>query len=217
MLISMNINCSPKLIDYGIVFRTFGSDSTEIAMEYNNFCENAGEVVDTSSSPPLSMKRIDVESAVGKLARGGGNGELETYSLCMGSFSKKNIVIEGCENIYRYIMSVLFEKDMRAIILQDDYEYWHSCGETDSSGKLLIIDPTTENSSVFQVFFDDNVERDRAHIIDARKLPDMDQVTFAEGYDYYYVRVAPFQIITEPNYFINTFDYILQRRDVLHA
>lgn len=204
--------------DFGLVFRTFGSDSTEIAHEYNEFCRGAHSIcvrpVDINRRRKADMY-IDVEKSVGKITRGGIAGETETYSLQLGSFIEKPCVINGGANIYRHILSMIFDEGKRALILQDDYPYWHACGETDHSGKLFLIDPTTENISIVQIFFDDNVERDRAHIIDVRTLPSLDRVSFDEANDRLYMRVSPYDIIMDCNYYIDSFDAILSRRNIL--
>ena len=162
----------------------------------------------------MTMKCIDLDRAVGKIVRGGLNGTAETYSLHLGSFNEKLCEIHGAENIYRHLMAMLFIENKRALILQDDYPYWHACGETDHSGKLLFIDPKAENNSIVQIFFDDNVERDRAHIIDVRRLPELEKVTFEEANDKLYMRISPFDVITDHDYFTKAFDDILSRRNI---
>jgi hypothetical protein len=204
-----------QYLDYALVFRTFGSDSTEIAQEYNKFCTGTHPMYEAGAPmDALCVKCIDTEEAIGKITRGGIDDAEETYSLQLGSFVQKPCVINGSENIYRHILSLLFEENKRAMIIQDDYPYWHACGETDHSGKLLLIDEATENSSLVQIFFDDNVERDRAHIVDVRKLPGLEKVSFEDANDKLYVRVSPFEIISDPHYYINTFDEVLLRRNI---
>ena len=54
----------------------------------------------------------------------------------------------------------------RTLAYQDYYPWWSKCDESDDSGKLLVVD--TSDKKTLHIFFDDNIERDRAHIVDAR-------------------------------------------------
>lgn len=204
-------------IDYGLVFRTFGSDCVEIVQEFNAFCSAPHKVCDNEEVvSSLLSKVVDVDKAIGKITRGGNvPDEPETYSLKMGSAVEKPLVVNGAENIYSYFISSIFDQNKRSMMIQDDYPYWHACGETDHSGKLLLVDSSTEGESIVQIFFDDNIERDRAHIVDVRKLPGLEKVPFDEANDVFYTKVAPFDIITDDSYFVTAFDNILLRRNCM--
>jgi len=52
---------------------------------------------------------------------------------------------------------------------QDDYPHWARHKESDASGKLLLLEglgdgPDTMAAAPLQMFFDDNVERDRGEL-----------------------------------------------------
>ena len=53
--------------------------------------------------------------------------------------------------------------------IQDDFKFWHSHGEADDAGKLLLLSRKDEEANTtVSLFFDDNIEREYAHIVDAR-------------------------------------------------
>jgi hypothetical protein len=116
-------------IDYGLVFRTFGSDCVEIVQEFNAFCSAPHKVCDNEEVvSSLLSKVVDVDKAIGKITRGGnGPDEPETYSLKMGSAVEKPLVVNGAKNIYSYFISSIFDQNKRSMMIQDDYPYWHAC------------------------------------------------------------------------------------------
>lgn len=92
----------------------------------------------------------------------------------------------------------------RSLALQDDFCHWAANEESDSSGKVLIVD-TAGTSPFRHIFFDDNIERDRAHIVDARDLRTGKTLPFAgprgtQGR--HLVKVEPFESILDEEYFI---------------
>lgn len=158
--------------------------------------------------------------------------------------------------------------------VQDDYEYWRMCGESDKSGKLFLIDYNGDNDTndsndnnyndsndndndneindyidkkegsfdiknnidennitnnenknnricnenkkselssnnnnnpkkTIQLFFDDNIERDRLHIVDVRDLRTLIPVPFTKVNNIFVKKVEPYFAIIDDNYFIN--------------
>lgn len=60
-----------------------------------------------------------------------------------------------------------------------------------------------------QIFFDDNIERDRAHIIDVRDAHTFAPVPFTTSRGVCIRRVAPLLAIRDPAYFIKEVDEVL--------
>lgn len=204
-------------LDFGLIFRTFGSDSLQIAEEFNRFCGGLHPCYKESSCTlDLSSLKVDTESSFGKFTRSRDE-EMEHYQLELGSYNNKSLKLFGAENIYKGIVSHIFDNNMRSMIIQDDFSYWHSLGESDCSGKLLLIDNNCEKDvpTTVQIFFDDNIERDRAHIVDARRLPSLNSINFEEANNIYYARVSPMDVIQDSNYFIQMFDNMVARRHVM--
>lgn len=73
------------------------------------------------------------------------------------------------------------------------------------------------NFNCLQIFFDDNIERDRSHIIDVRDKTSFDHIPFEGTNDVYIRRVEPLLAIENENYFIHAIEQsmmqgALQRR-----
>jgi hypothetical protein len=56
--------------------------------------------------------------------------------------------------------------------------------------------------SVSQVFFDDNIERGRAHIVDVRAASSYHPVPFEVSQGRYLRRVDPYQAILDRDYYV---------------
>ena len=85
--------------------------------------------------------------------------------------------------------------------IQDDYSYWAGCGENDVSGKLLLVDRASDRRPM-HVFFDDNIERDRSHIVDVRWSDSFLPVPLSLSAGVYIQRVEPYLAVTDEDYFI---------------
>jgi hypothetical protein len=77
--------------------------------------------------------------------------------------------------------------------------------------------------SFWQLFFDDNIERDRAHIVDVRYGDDsFEAVPFTESEGVFLRRVEPYLAITDVEYFVKEvaaaverqFEWIDRRKNV---
>lgn len=81
---------------------------------------------------------------------------------------------------------------------------------THTSSFILVNDDIIR----VQIFFDDNIERDRAHIVDVRDVRTARPIPFEDSQGRYIYRVAPLNIILDDDYFVKAFDEILQLREV---
>jgi hypothetical protein len=66
-----------------------------------------------------------------------------------------------------------------AIAVRDFYHFWKARSEHSRAGKPLIVDPT--DSSVVQMFFDDNIGFSKPHIVDARDVRTGESIPFADA------------------------------------
>ena len=113
------------------------------------------------------------------------------------------------------VNSIIMNKlsgDKTCIGIQDDFAYWHSKGEADDSGKLLLID--TENlsnsDSDIHLFFDDNIELERSHIVDVRDVSTFLPLPFISTNKCILQRVESYLAIKEDTYFIDLLDKALE-------
>jgi len=88
-----------------------------------------------------------------------------------------------------------------SIAVRDYFPFWRKSKESDDSGKPLLVESLSENS-VHHIFFDDNIERDRAHIVDARDVVSGNPMPFSETQGVYLVKAEPLLAIKDPHYFI---------------
>jgi hypothetical protein len=108
--------------------------------------------------------------------------------------------------------------------VQDDFSYWNSEHESDHSGKLFLVntdrvqvsthsydtssssnsDDVNSSYAPMQIFFDDNIERDRAHIVDVRDAKTFERIPFSFSENVFIRKVEPNLAIVNENYFIET-------------
>ena len=67
-----------------------------------------------------------------------------------------------------------------------------------------------------EIFFDDNIERDRAHIVDVRCARTFKPLPFSETKDIFIAKVEPYYAITDENYFIDLLHDIISEQTKLH-
>lgn len=111
--------------------------------------------------------------------------------------------------------------------LVDDYSWWEANDERDDAGKLLLVDAELTrrtklaaksgekvrlgSEDVVHVFLDDNIERDRAHIVDVRCKATFTPLPFEDTQNTVLFKVEPYQAITDANYFVDLVGKIVGR------
>jgi len=200
--------------EFHLVFRTFGEDIPKIAGEFNAFCEGAhplypGVAMDGSAAGPDRRLLLPLHS--GCFYRDGPGSEGVHLTLV----NPTHQVLElhhGLQNVSRVIQE---RARTSTLALRDHYPWWRAQGESDQSGKVLVVgqgptpasptppSPPAAGSEAWRtVFFDDNVERRRAHIVDVRDQ-NGDPVPFELSRDRYIVKVEPYDAVLDHEYFIN--------------
>lgn len=53
-------------------------------------------------------------------------------------------------------------------MIRDYYPFWRSRNERSNAGKLMLLESTDKET--LEVFFDDNIQHNSAHIVDARDV-----------------------------------------------
>ena len=108
--------------------------------------------------------------------------------------------IENAEDFISFLYQSLDEG--RTLAISDDYSFWAECKESDDSGKLLFVEEDNESiengSSVYSLFFDDNIERHCAHIVDVRSTtPPYSALPFNETKNKYLFKCEPYYAILD--------------------
>lgn len=85
---------------------------------------------------------------------------------------------------------------------------------SETSGKLLVLEEedtgNRPHGSERHIFFDDNIELDRAHIVDVRRANGT-PVPFHEANGRWIAKAEPWLAITRETYFIELLDRMLHR------
>lgn len=186
--------------DFRIVFRTFGDDILNIISEYNSFCN--GEHPFLPLEKPMNGengsidRRIDIARSSGYITRSN-----ETPDGI--HFYKKDVadpVATDAGMFYQMLQGWFDDENIHAVAIRDYYRFWALNAESDTSGKLLLVDNRRQDE--VQLFFDDNIERDRAHIVDVRDVSTFESIPFELTKDKTLVRADPLSAILDEDYFI---------------
>ena len=214
------------LNNVNIVYRTFGEDIHEVAKELNMFKKGMHPCF-----PGVQLdERLCLSDPHGVFFR---NGEgSDGLALAIGTIDKaprdcndavafyaeKNphiVVAAGFSQCSEMIKQQFSEK-RHAIALRDYWDWWSAHGESDTSGKLLLIDQSKAETE-FHAFIDDHVESDHAHIVDVRIASDGAVVPPQESINEVIFRSEPFPAITDRNYFIDMFVRVTKKASAASA
>jgi hypothetical protein len=107
----------------------------------------------------------------------------------------------------------------RSLSVRDYWEWWNADGESDDSGKLLLLRSESEETGEggeggaawLHVFLDDHIEHDHSHIVDTRLAADGSRLPFDKMLGRHIFRAEPFDAITDPDYFISMVARIIDR------
>eukprot|EP01062_Namystynia_karyoxenos_P074517 TRINITY_DN71445_c0_g1_i1.p1 TRINITY_DN71445_c0_g1~~TRINITY_DN71445_c0_g1_i1.p1 ORF type:complete len:359 (+),score=127.36 TRINITY_DN71445_c0_g1_i1:36-1112(+) len=182
--------------EFRIVFRTFGVDLPEVIHEFNAFCNGEHPCY---PDVPKEFKERAVAQPVdtGEWYReADGTPHL---SLCEGGLvTVKHGWAESSAGLHAKLFG---EGRSLSFALRDYYPYWRDQKEADNAGKPLMVQPFDSPSTPHHMFFDDNVERRYAHIVDARAAPGGEPMPFARTQGSYLIRSEPLHAIQDPDYF----------------
>jgi len=183
--------------DFALVFRTFGTDLPEVAEELEAFCTGShplypGVRMDGTTDCP--DYRLHTDMAFGEFFR-----DAHGVQLTMRGPTGTCLPVQGWAEVWRALDGML-SAGHRALGLRDYYPFWREQGESDTSGKLLLLDPS--RTDVHHIFFDDNVQWEKLHIIDARDVTTGDPIPFVDVIDHWVVKAEPLEAIRDPDYFI---------------
>lgn len=199
-------------LSFSLTFRTFGTDMPDVIEDFNLFCTGRhpcflGYHADGSEG----SRDLRIEATnVGTFLR-----DEEHVNLVLGSIEQPKVVeasfLEGKAALsgYAEIWKFLSARNQKVYGLRDFFPFWRHSQESDSSGKLLLVDPADD--TVHPIFLDDNVERDRAHIVDVRNLKG-EPIPFSETVDKYIVKSEPLLAIRDPQYFVKLVELCRRNR-----
>jgi hypothetical protein len=194
--------------DFSIVFRTFGVDLPEVAQEWNSFCTGVhpcypGVRLDGSSSRGID-RTLSLPENSGAWYRYGIEAADAADNITLSLVDGKTGVVvlaEGAVGCAQAIDAKLGDPGSATLGLRDYYPYWAAQKESDTAGKLLLVD-TSPDAACHHIFFDDNIERDRAHIVDCRDSRTGKSLPYTSTKGRWLVKAEPLHSIVDPQYFI---------------
>lgn len=177
----------------------------------------------TTSRDPNDFRTVTKDLTLEKLLS---RDRMEYYRQ-MAKNNKNIKIISNEKAIYDYI----YENSCvlkQTLAICDDYIFWAMHNESSDSGKIMVMDTNgnenVENGNVHQIFFDDNMAFDKPYIVDVRDLAlplenngksddchecqcisDTKFTTVLQ--DTHLIKVEPYQVITDDNYFYNKIQF----------
>eukprot|EP00667_Euglena_gracilis_P012743 EG_transcript_13094 len=185
--------------DVTLVFRTFGTELAPVAAEYNAFCAGAHPLypaVRLDGTGGAEDWRLHAPHATGKFHR--------TATDCLLAFVDAAGLVDVAEGP-RQIWDALHARiaaGCRAIGIRDHWAYWAAEGESDASGKLLLVDASNPAPAYHHIVFDDNVHWGRYHIVDVRDRTTGQTIPYEAAINRWVVKVEPLLCIRDPDYFV---------------
>lgn len=197
-----------RRVDFALVFRTFGKDLQAFAEVWNDFCAGTHPHFPLSPPAPELMLHLPAQSA--SIRRTGDESACGVVLAHVCPASRAVTLSHGPAEMRDAINLLVSGGPQRSLFISDDYDYWAVHNESDCSGKLLLLDAALD-SETRHVFFDDNIERHRSHIVDVRRRAapggGFDAVPFAQAVaEGCLVRAEPLDIITNRRYFIQALE-----------
>jgi hypothetical protein len=197
---------TPHARDVVLVFRTYGTDLAQVAVEFNAFCSGRHPLFPnvhldgTEGSPDF---RLQIPHNTAKFHR-------SKESAVLAFIDREGLVdvTSGFQGIYDTLHQRI-ANGVHTMGIRDYYPFWGAEGESDTSGKLILVDPA--DSEHHHVILDDNVEFDRLHIVDVRNVATGEPIPFPCAMGQWVVKVEPLLAITDPDYFIKIVQQLDER------
>lgn len=221
-----------SIVNWRIVFRSFGIDTPSVIKEINDFLNGTHPHFKPSNLAETSKYSIILADDTAALIRVGSSAK----DVQLAYINAHNVVttLSTASTIQNYIVHdwLMMEEGRNSLkkfaVLRDDYRWWEKNNESDDSGKIILIDQRSLNgiewrqnnteasksNVLYQLFFDDNIERDRAHIVDARDIITFEPIPFVETKDKFLFRVEPYLAICEDDYFVNIIKRVLKNESI---
>ncbi|CAG9326290.1 unnamed protein product [Blepharisma stoltei] len=205
--------------EFSIVFRTFGSELSNVIDEFNLFCKGNHPLFNGKHGTPRlrfdgkskSRDMIIEDYNKGYISRNPGSEDI----LVLGTLNRHpnsedpeeyhaGAMDEGIVSIYRDFPSIQVAIQERlhrtaSMAISDDFDYWYQNGKQSEYGKLLLIDQT--DYSTLQIFFDDNIGVDYGRIVDVRDVVTGEPIPYKKAINKFIFRVDPYRAIVEADYF----------------
>ena len=199
----LHLNATER--DFALVFRTMGENMPVVADEWNMFCTGRHPLYPSAKfdgSNNTIDRRLHLPQASGVFHRT----SIKSDGIYFSSICPNQNTVDiakgaaACDAaIYR-----LIGHGYNTLGIRDDYKFWGYAGYTDDSGKLCLVERAVPGGCVKRhvLFFDDNIRRAYAHIVDVRDHVTGEHIPFAEANGVYLHRARPVDIVLDNQYFV---------------
>ena len=205
---------------FTIIFRTFGQDFSDLYLEFNSFCEGKHPLYKNiyfDGSHNSFDHRIIKETTgsfhrllndcisniffvIGDYEHPYINTPEDLYKYYDGKIDKDKI-IQGGENIFKYINGFSNNKKNNSFFISDDFSAWFKHDRKKEYGKPIFFDP--DNKKYHFIFFDDNIENKPTSIVDCKNISNGKTLENKDIIGKYLIKVDPVEAAVNDNYFIN--------------
>lgn len=205
---------------FTIIFRTFGQDFSDLYLEFNSFCEGKHPLYKNiyfDGSHNSFDHRIIKETTgsfhrllndcisniffvIGDYEHPYINTPEDLYKYYDGKIDKDKI-IQGGENIFKYINGFSNNKKNNSFFISDDFSAWFKHDRKKEYGKPIFFDP--DNKKYHFIFFDDNIESKPTSIVDCKNISNGKTLENKDIIGKYLIKVDPVEAAVNDNYFIN--------------
>ncbi len=212
---------------FALQFRTFGDDLPRVIQEYNAFVRGqhplfVGQGLEVSDEVDHALDLENDKESFGCMYRDAEGPPV----LILGTFhppdsrdgvedmKKEHRVVEGIPAIHAFVLQRQ-ASERPTLAVRDYWPWWRGNLEAAEAGKLVTVPPLKREGGWFTVVLDDNIEHERAHIVDLRCAETGAVVPFARGVGHgHLVRAEPYLAIRDPeNYFWECVQASLRKRE----
>jgi hypothetical protein len=207
---------------FALCFRTFGEDLLDVAEELNIFCEGRhpmfpGHRMDGTDGHPDYRLHLADQASWGTFHR-----TPECDSLVLGTTDQPGegmyrdvkdrsisfyktleedfTIISGRETCRKYLWDLHGRPGTSGF--RDCFQFWKHCHNTSDGGKIFFFTPK-RSTNRHEVFFDDNIRYEDAHIVQAVNVKRPDNRTWVVPLlQRHLCKVEPLQVIHDKDYFV---------------
>ena len=201
---------------FTLIFRTFGKDFSDLSLEFNSFCEGKHPLYKDIyfDGTHNSYDHRIIKETTGSFHRLL-NDDVNNIFLVIGEYDhpelntkeelykyyNKNKIIQGGNNIFKYINDFSLGKKHNSFFISDDFLAWFKHDRKKEFGKPIFFDP--DNKNFHFIFFDDNVGNKPTSIVDCKNIINGQTLENKDIIGKYLIKVDTVEAAINNNYFID--------------
>ena len=215
-LFQMMIDLKNQGRKFILIFRTFGKDFSDLSFEFNSFCEGKHPLYKDIyfDGTHNSFDHRIIKETTGSFHRLI-NDDVNNIFLVIGDYDhpelntkeelynyyNKNKIIQGGNNIFKYINDFSSGKKTNSFFISDDFFAWFKHDRKKEYGKPIFFDP--KNKNYHFIFFDDNIGKKPTSIVDCKNIINGKTLENEDVIGKYLIKVDTIEAAINNNYFID--------------